>query len=52
MPGGTLRPHNGGITVRRRRRSCLASSGLSATSVGAIEHDGAMMEFDVNEASV
>lgn len=22
------------------------------TSVGAIEHDGAMMEFDVNEASV
>ena len=53
MPGGTLRPHNGGIIGPA---ATAFVSGFRAdylvTSVGAIEHDGAMMEFDVNEASV
>lgn len=51
MPGGTLRPHNGGIIGPA---ATAFVSGFRAdylvTSVGAIEHDGAMMEFDVNEA--
>ena len=53
VPGGTLRPHNGGIIGPA---ATAFVSGFRAdylvTSVGAIEHDGAMMEFDVNEASV
>lgn len=53
VPGGTLRPHNGGIIGPA---AATFVSGFRAdylvTSVGAIEHDGAMMEFDVNEASV
>lgn len=53
VPGGTLRPHNGGIIgpaavafVEGFRADYLI------TSVGAIEPDGALMEFDVNEGSV
>jgi len=53
IPGGTLRPHNGGITgpaaiefVSGFRADYLVSS------VGGIEHDGTLTEFDVNEASV
>ena len=53
VPGGTLRPHNGGIIgpaaiefVSGFRADYLVSS------VGGIEHDGTLTEFDVNEASV
>lgn len=53
VTGGTLRPHNGGIVgpaattfVEGFRADYLI------TSVGAIENDGALLEFDVNEASV
>ena len=53
VPGGTLRAHNGGIIGPA---ATAFVSGFRAdylvTSVGAIEPDGAMMEFDVNEASV
>ena len=53
VPGGTLRPHNGGIIGPA---AMAFISGFRAdylvTSVGAIEQDGAMMEFDVNEASM
>ncbi|MET6679791.1 DeoR/GlpR family DNA-binding transcription regulator [Citrobacter amalonaticus] len=53
VPGGTLRPHNSGIIGP----SATAFVGdfradYLVTSVGAIESDGAMLEFDVNEASV
>ncbi len=47
------RPHNGGIIGPA---ATAFVSGFRAdylvTSVGAIESDGALMEFDVNEASV
>ncbi|EOC1533198.1 DeoR/GlpR transcriptional regulator [Cronobacter turicensis] len=53
VPGGTLRPHNGGIIgpgasafVEGFRADYLI------TSVGAIESDGELLEFDVNEANV
>ncbi|WP_194208531.1 DeoR/GlpR family DNA-binding transcription regulator [Superficieibacter sp. 1612_C1] len=53
VAGGTLRPHNGGIIgpgaaafVQGFRADYLV------TSVGAIEHDGTLLEFDVNEASI
>lgn len=53
VPGGVLRPHNGGIIgpgavsfVEGFRADYLI------TSVGAIEQDGTLLEFDVNEASV
>ena len=53
VPGGTLRPHNGGIVgpaaitfVEGFRADYLI------TSVGAIEPDGASLDFDVNEVSV
>lgn len=53
VPGGTLRPHNGGIVgpaattfVEGFRADYLI------TSVGAIEPDGALLDFDVNEVSV
>lgn len=53
VPGGSLRPHNSGIIgpytmefVSDFRADYLI------TSVGAIESDGILLEFDVNEASV
>lgn len=53
VPGGTLRAHNGGIIGPA---ATAFVSGFRAdylvTSVGAIEHDGTLLEFDVNEASV
>ncbi|ENA0611402.1 DeoR/GlpR transcriptional regulator [Enterobacter bugandensis] len=53
VPGGTLRPHNGGIIGSS---ATTFVSGFRAdylvTSLGAIEADGTMMEFDVNEANV
>ncbi|MBB1199351.1 DeoR/GlpR transcriptional regulator [Enterobacteriaceae bacterium 89] len=53
VPGGTLRAHNGGIIGPAANAFV---SGFRAdylvTSVGAIESDGTLLEFDVNEASV
>ncbi|MFK3661412.1 DeoR/GlpR family DNA-binding transcription regulator [Scandinavium sp. NPDC088450] len=53
VPGGTLRAHNGGIIGPA---ATAFVSGFRAdylvTSVGAIESDGTLLEFDVNEASV
>ena len=53
VPGGTLRAHNGGIIgpgavdfIEGFRADYLI------TSIGAIEHDGTLLEFDVNEALV
>ncbi|VDZ65879.1 DeoR family transcriptional regulator [Citrobacter freundii] len=53
MPGGTLRAHNGGIVgpgavnfIEGFRADYLI------TSIGAIEEDGTLLEFDVNEALV
>ncbi|MFV0548401.1 MAG: DeoR/GlpR family DNA-binding transcription regulator [Limnobaculum xujianqingii] len=53
VPGGTIRPHNGGIIgpsavsfVEGFRADYLI------TSMGAIEHDGSILEFDVNEAAI
>lgn len=53
VPGGTLRPHNSGIIgpaatafIEGFRADYLV------TSIGAIESDGALMEYDINEASV
>ena len=53
VPGGTLRAHNGGIIgpgavdfIESFRADYLI------TSIGAIEHDGTLLEFDVNEALV
>lgn len=53
VPGGTLRPNNGGIIgpsavsfVEGFRADYLV------TSVGAIEANGDLLEFDVNESSV
>ena len=53
VPGGTLRSHNGGIIgpsvasfVQGFRADYLV------TSIGAVESDGALLEFDVNEANV
>ncbi|MFO6300128.1 DeoR/GlpR family DNA-binding transcription regulator [Rahnella selenatireducens] len=53
VPGGTLRPHNGGI-IGPSATSFVAGfrADYLVTSVGAIESDGALLEFDVNEASV
>ncbi|WP_145514784.1 DeoR/GlpR family DNA-binding transcription regulator [Yersinia massiliensis] len=53
VPGGTLRPNNGGIIgpsavsfVEGFRADYLI------TSMGAIDPDGSLLEFDVNEATV
>lgn len=53
VPGGMIRPHNGGIIgpgavafVEGFRADYLI------TSMGAIENDGSILEFDVNEAAV
>ncbi|WP_414165416.1 DeoR/GlpR family DNA-binding transcription regulator [Superficieibacter sp. BNK-5] len=53
VPGGTLRAHNGGIVgpaavsfVEGFRADYLI------TSIGAIENDGTLLEFDVNEATI
>lgn len=53
VPGGMLRSHNGGIVgpgtvsfVEGFRADYLI------TSVGAIENDGTLLEFDLNEATV
>lgn len=53
VPGGTLRPNNGGIIgpsavsfVEGFRADYLI------TSMGAIDSDGSLLEFDVNEATV
>lgn len=53
VPGGTLRAHNGGIVgpstvsfVEGFRADYLI------TSIGAIESDGTLLEFDVNEATI
>lgn len=53
VPGGTLRPHNGGI-IGPAATAFVAGfrADYLVTSVGAIDSDGAMLEFDVNEASV
>lgn len=53
VPGGTLRPANGGIIGQ----AALAFIGAFRadyliTSVGAIEPDGSLMEFDINESNV
>lgn len=53
VPGGTIRPHNGGIIgpsavafVEGFRADYLI------TSMGALENDGSILEFDVNEAAI
>lgn len=53
VPGGTLRPHNSGI-IGPSAAAFVAGfrADYLVTSVGAIESDGALLEFDVNEASV
>ncbi|WHS99226.1 MAG: HTH-type transcriptional repressor CsqR [Pantoea stewartii] len=53
VPGGTLRPHNGGI-IGPVTTAFVASfrADYLVTSMGAIESDGALLEFDVNEANV
>ncbi|WP_127956665.1 DeoR/GlpR family DNA-binding transcription regulator [Serratia microhaemolytica] len=53
IPGGTLRPNNGGIIGPS---AVSFVSGFRAdyliTSIGAIETNGDLLEFDVNESSV
>lgn len=53
VPGGTLRAHNGGI-IGPVTSAFVASfrADYLVTSMGAIESDGALLEFDVNEAAV
>ncbi|HHD7476595.1 TPA: DeoR/GlpR family DNA-binding transcription regulator [Klebsiella oxytoca] len=53
VPGGTLRPHNSGI-IGPSATAFVAGfrADYLVTSVGAIESDGTLLEFDVNEASV
>jgi DeoR/GlpR family transcriptional regulator of sugar metabolism len=53
VPGGTLRAHNGGI-VGPGAVNYIAEfrADYLITSVGAIESDGTLLEFDVNEATV
>ena len=53
VPGGTLRPHNSGI-IGSSAMAFVADfrADYLVTSVGAIESDGVLLEFDVNEASV
>ncbi|URQ60744.1 DeoR/GlpR family DNA-binding transcription regulator [Pantoea alhagi] len=53
VPGGTLRPHNGGI-IGPAATAFVAGfrADYLVTSMGAIESDGTLLEFDVNEASV
>ena len=53
VPGGTLRPHNSGI-IGPSATAFVADfrADYLVTSVGAIDSDGALLEFDVNEASV
>lgn len=53
MPGGTLRPHNGGI-IGPVTSTFVAGfrADYLVTSMDAIESDGALLEFDVNEAAV
>ena len=53
LPGGTLRPQNSGIVgpmaeefLRGFRADCMVMS------VGAVDPDGTMLEFDVNEVAV
>jgi DeoR/GlpR family transcriptional regulator of sugar metabolism len=53
VPGGTLRPQNSGIVgpaaeefLRGFRADCVV------LSVGAIDPDGTMLEFDINEVAV
>ncbi|OWF72247.1 DeoR family transcriptional regulator [Yersinia frederiksenii] len=53
VPGGTLRPNNGGIIGPS---AVSFVEGFHAdyliTSMGAIDPDGSLLEFDVNEARV
>ncbi len=53
VPGGTLRPNNGGIIGPS---AVSFVDGFRAdyliTSMGAIDPDGSLLEFDVNEARV
>lgn len=53
VPGGTLRPNNSGI-IGPAASAFVAGfrADYLVTSVGAIDGDGAMLEFDVNEANV
>lgn len=53
VPGGTLRPNNSGI-IGPSASAFVAGfrADYLVTSVGAIDGDGAMLEFDVNEANV
>ncbi|WP_318373104.1 DeoR/GlpR family DNA-binding transcription regulator [Enterobacter sp.] len=53
VPGGTLRPHNSGI-IGPHAVSFVEGfrADYAITSIGAIENDGTLLEFDVNEASV
>lgn len=53
VPGGTLRSHNSGI-IGPSASAFVAGfrADYLITSVGAIENDGALLEFDVNEANV
>ncbi|MBF2788614.1 MULTISPECIES: DeoR/GlpR family DNA-binding transcription regulator [Enterobacter] len=53
VPGGMLRPHNSGI-IGPSASAFVADfrADYLVTSVGAIESDGTLLEFDVNEASV
>lgn len=53
VPGGTLRSHNSGI-IGPSAIDFVAGfrADYLVTSVGAIESDGTLLEFDVNEASI
>ena len=52
VPGGTLRLIiAGSLALQRRPLWLIFVLDYLVTSVGAIESDGALMEFDVNEAN-
>ncbi|WP_114194318.1 DeoR/GlpR family DNA-binding transcription regulator [Edaphovirga cremea] len=53
VPGGIIRPHNGGI-IGPSAVSFVEGfrADYMITSMGAIEGDGSILEFDVNEAAV
>lgn len=53
VPGGSIRAHNGGI-IGPQAVSFVSEfrADYLITSMGAIDNDGTLLEFDVNEASV
>ncbi|MBS0970173.1 DeoR/GlpR transcriptional regulator [Nissabacter archeti] len=53
VPGGTLRAHNGGIIGPSAIQFVAGfRADYTLTSTGALEADGTLLEFDVNEAAM